>query len=468
MSRSDVDVNACNSEGNTVIHQLIEAVISSYYLSQLDLANIVIIIQSVYAKNFRQFEKINYKGQTIIDLVTCSRKALIFLEELLKREYGDANKAFLSAINGDLGTTIVEKIIKQKSFKGNMLASNSMYPLSLAANRFNLDIVKVLLDRLDVDVDAQETDGNTALHNLMKMVIHLYCFDEFQFKQTIAIIREIYRKRPKINLKNYQGMTVLDLAASNKQRGHLFIPELLSTETENVNTAFYFACKNFADSNTLLALIKHNSFRGNMPIKGKYPLGLAARLFRSDIVNLLLSRPDVDVEICDYKGNTILHILMNAAISSDDVSYYTHQTEISRIIQSVYAKQFSQYDRVNLKGLTFLELAASSEKTVIFISDLMLQKEFRNANKAFEYAVAQKPNSSILLKIINQKSFRENVRFHQRYPLSLASKEFFSEIVKILLDRPDVDVNEQDLDGNTALHSLIEAVIHQQNFFGHH
>ena len=90
-----------------------------------------------------------------------------------------------------------------------LLRNNNMTLLQIAVKLNQVDCVKLLLDRKDIDINKKNKEGNTALH---------YCAKKWkdEINENNKIICKILSSRPEIyiNSINNEGDTALILASA--------------------------------------------------------------------------------------------------------------------------------------------------------------------------------------------------------------------------------------------------------------
>ena len=145
------------------------------------------------------------------------------------------------------------------------------------------------------------------------------------------------------------------------------------------------------------------------------PLNITASNCREDtengvkIMRLLLDQPLINVNTKDHKGLTLL---MNAIGKSDDM------------VKMLLENQTTQLNVVSDKGHSAVSLACE-EKSV----------------------------ESLKMFLKDKRWTPELLKFAEGYsPLLIIAHNCASDISKILLDQPNIDVNIQNTSGSTPLH----------------
>ena len=139
-------------------------------------------------------------------------------------------------------------------------------PLYLASKSGDIEIVKLLLEKDDIDVNLAEVDGNTPLHAATR-------FNHIPVAEAL-----LKNKIIKVNLQDVDGVSFLYFINSFYYNFIIF--------------HFYFL---FAFSNWS-------------------PLHYACRNAHIDITKLLLEHPDIDVNVMDKREKTPYYFAMNQDI----------------------------------------------------------------------------------------------------------------------------------------------------------
>ncbi|MCJ1355050.1 MAG: hypothetical protein MMC33_005041 [Icmadophila ericetorum] len=170
----------------------------------------------------------------------------------------------VSAVHLVADSELVELLpyVFQSGFPADSKDSSGRTPLSSAASKGHLAVVKLLLERNDVDVDSKDNCGCTALRYAA----------ESGYETVVKLLLE---RDVDINCKDNRGRTALIYAALE---GHETVVKLLS-ERDDVNM-------DSKDKNGWTALI------------------YAVRWGHETMVKLLLEWDDIDVNCLDAEGLT--------------------------------------------------------------------------------------------------------------------------------------------------------------------
>lgn len=363
----------------------------------------------------------NNDGDTILDLAVKSSKHLHFLiPTLLSKQFKSKNNAFYQVLKTEkFDNEIAIELIRQKSFSGSIQICRE-YPLETAMKAFAVDIVRILLERSDVDPNATDTMGDTALHHLIKKCDCNFISSK-EIQDASRIIAIVYTCSPDIdvNIKNRYGLTFLDVAATSSHYAHLLIPSLLQgKQFENINFAFYKIMKKYEYQYIAPKLMQQASFSASQPINNIYPLTLAVKNFSIDIVKQIISLEGVDINATDGEGRTALHHLVLSC------NYYYDFIDMKKIekAKEIIEEIFLRFPSVNVnqksnEGLTVLDLAAQSSSKAHFLIPTLLQKRFNDVTLAVECAIKHFDHSLLSQLIENYSNDFSNVKIGKLTPL---------------------------------------------------
>ena len=278
-------------------------------------------------------------------------------------------------------------------------------PLLWAAMNGHETVVRLLIERDDVDVNAEDSDGKTPLlwaaNNRHEAVVRLL----------------IERDDVDVNAKdNKYGQTLLSWAAEN---GHEAVVRLL-IERDDV------------DVNA-----KDNQY-------GQTPLSWAAKNGHEAVVRLLIERDDVDVNAKDNKCGLIP--LLWAAKNG-------HEAVVRLLIErgvDVNAKD-------NEYGLTPLSFAAMNGheavvRLLIERDDVDVNaKDNKDGQKPLSWA-AKNGHEAVVRLLIERDDVDVNAKDNEygQTPLSFAATNGHEAVVRLLIER-GVDVDTKDKCGLTPL-----------------
>ena len=297
---------------------------------------------------------------------------------------------------------VVRLLIERDDVDVNIKGDFGETPLFVAAGNGHEAIVRLLIERNDIDVKARGIYGWTPLYVAAK-------------NGHEAIVRLlIERDDIDVDVKKNYGETPLFVAAWN---GHEAVVRLLIERGDiDVNckdierwTPLYVAAMNGHEAVVRL-LIGRDDIDVNIKNDfSKTPLYVAAENGHEAVVRLLIGRDDVDVNIKDIYGKTPLFVVaengyeavVRLLIEGDDVD-------------------------VNVKD--------DSGKTPLLIA-------------------AKNGHESVVRLLIGRDDVDVNVKDRwEKTPLFMAANNGHEAVVRLLIGRDDVDVNIKDNSGKTPLY----------------
>ncbi len=310
--------------------------------------------------------------------------------------------------------------------------SDELIALIYAASVGSKDIVKLLLDHPDIDINIRDSLGWSALMRAAQ-------------ERNTEIV-ELLLEKPNIdvNTKNHDGSTALTIAALN---GYKEIVKMLLRHP-NINV-------NLQNIDGFTALMNSILSFDNVGTQGMnetqvFMLELNKLLYkdikstqqdRRKIVELLLKRPNIEVNTKDSSGDAALSL----AVKANDIG----------TVELLLKHPKININTQNNTGHTPLMIASAGGREEIVNSllkhpNIDVNVKCKNGATALMYAIARERNKivELLLKhpkiYVNTKVATSSVSvvcLAGDTPLSFAVSEGYKEIVKILLKHPNIDVN---------------------------
>ncbi|XP_046566195.1 serine/threonine-protein phosphatase 6 regulatory ankyrin repeat subunit A-like [Haliotis rubra] len=305
--------------------------------------------------------------------------------------------------------------------------------LCCAAKNECMECVKLLLP--ESNVNAQDSDGNTALH-----------FSSLSDEpHSHEVIQALLEKGADVRIKNKKGETPLHCAARKKcmECVELLLP-LLSVNAQDGDGNTPLLC-NFLSAKphshkVLQALLKNGADAGIKNKKGETPLHCAAREKCMECVESLL--PDSDVNAQDVDGNTPL--LCN---------FLSAKRHSHKVIQALL-KKGADVRIKSKKGETPLHCVARKKcmecvELLVRLSDVNAQDSDGDTPLLCNFLSA-KPHSYKVLQALLEKGADVRIKNKKgQTPLHCAARNKCMECVELLVRLSDV--NAQDSDGDTPL-----------------
>ena len=254
---------------------------------------------------------------------------------------------------------------------------------------------------------------------------------------------------------------------------HFGLWELLESILPNSKTK--------ADDDYLLSFVKDANIR--CLITGRTPLSYAIYSGYVDIVERLVERDDVDVNIVDETGNTplttaawagndeIVRLLLgrndidkNSRNRAGDTSLMIAVLAKNQTISRLLLENGVDANLKGYHGNTALLLAISAEYGSIDMVKLLLERNNVNVNAVHDVTyntplclAVNEGNEHLVGLLLKRGDIKPNLpEGGGRSPLSCAVLNGHEGLVRLLLGREDVDVNLQnEKDGYTALHYAV-------------
>jgi len=228
---------------------------------------------------------------------------VLFSQDSRYYKYLDEFPKYFSGVHMSslLGLTKIINYLFEMGFKADSKDGYGQTPLSLAAKIGHKAVVRLLLERDDVEKDSKDGYGQTPL--------------SFAAKNGHETVFRLLLERDDVekNSKDSDGRTPLSLAAKN---GHEAVVRLLlerddvekdSKDSEGQTPLFYAA---FEGHETVFRLLLEcdDVKKDSKNNYGQTPLSLAALAGHETMVRLLLERDDVEKNLQDNDGRTPLSL----------------------------------------------------------------------------------------------------------------------------------------------------------------
>ncbi len=397
--------------------------------------------------------------------------------------------ALMSAANKGY-TEVVKKLLKHKNIDVNIKDNNGLTALMIAALEGRTDVVNLLLKRDDVNCQeivrsqSARADSLRSLSNPQsirdKRVEVTPLMIASQEGRTETVEELLRHEKIKVNTKNSEGSTALMIASQN---GHADIIRLLLKKDADVNmqdndgfTALIYAVQN-RHAEVVKELLNHEKIDVNIrKIDGGTALVLAALDGYGDIVELLLKHRKIDVNLQDNKGATALMCASQEGYSDivkmlREKGADVNTKAINGATALLYAVRYGhikavqellKYENIDVNKLygllrtTVLFHAIQTGNTeiarvLLSRSDIKIQ-DFTNV-LGFNYLMfAIMDGHEDIVKILLDKKEDINKKAWRGFtPLMLAIDTGNARIVNLLLSQPNIDINAQNEDGETAL-----------------
>ncbi|XP_066140889.1 uncharacterized protein [Euwallacea fornicatus] len=357
--------------------------------------------------------------------------------------------------------TIMEALLGHDAFAADSLMLNMSTPLHLAASRGHHEIIAELLKH-NVNIEAQESSLYTPLHLGAK-------------NGYLPVVEVLVNHQANISASGPKGITPLHLAA---QYNHEDVVRFL-LQQEGINIQALDDIDNSpidlaiieGHSNIVQVLLDHGA---QLITKNEFsPLIYAALYGHENVVKTLLDY-GVDVNCPSLQGKTTLHLICvagkenvfniltdyGAKIEVSDEEGFTPLHTAAHFgslgIVEMLIKKGAAVDVKTADSITPLYLAASHGYHSIV--ELLLKKnadpDISDINNDTPlHLSAHRGYRKIVDTLLDYSKKPDAMGAAGATPLHLAAEEGFTEIVTLLLTKGKVNVNAQDKDLRTPLHS---------------
>ena len=360
----------------------------------------------------------NRHGNTPLH-IACEEGCLDIVKLLLSKPNCDINLKVSDGVN----PLHIASACRFSSVSSYHFDCRNKTPIQIAYARGHLNIVKLLLREPNCDVNLKDSNDDTPLHVACR-------------KGHTDIVQCIVEKECHINCRNRHGNTPLHNAC---EEGCLDTVKLLLSNPKCdiaiVNsyddTPLHVACRK-GHTDTVQCLIEKECHINCRNRHGNTPLHIACEEGCLDIVKLLLSKPNCDINLKVSDGVNPLHIASACKFSS--VSSYHFDCRNKTPIQIAYARGH----------LNIVKLLLREPNCDVNLKD---------SNDDTPLHVACRKGHTDIVQCIVEKECHINCRNrHGNTPLHIACEEGCLDIVKLLLSKPNCDINLKVSDGVNPLH----------------
>jgi ankyrin repeat protein len=316
--------------------------------------------------------------------------------------------------------------------------------LSRATRDGNEEVIRLLLERKDVDVNNQDADGQYAL--------------QIATKQHLNSIVELLLGAENIdtNSKDVYGSTALTLAASgdNATAVRLFLQreDIRINSTNNDGKTALIAATEMGHESIVQMLLERRHVDVNVKDnKGWSALSWACIHGYASIAKMLLGAKNIDTNVKDHNDNTILFFALSNPPEADD--------KYEAIVRSLLARHDLDVNSRCFHGMTVL--AWASFNGYDYAVKLLLESKRIDVNAkdndgrhvlSTACLMARVSVVEILIKADwVEKDTKDNYGFTPLIYASGSTESTASSVVKMLLETHAFDVSWKDTTGMCAL-----------------
>ncbi|KAJ7584525.1 ankyrin repeat-containing domain protein [Mycena floridula] len=391
----------------------------------------------------------------------------------MKRPNPNINDLYFDRVNIDqpnrtgiqgVQLNIVKTLLTRTDIDPNARNKDSVTPLLYAVGMGDFDLVKLLLQRTDIDSIASDVDQRTPLSyaaehghiDIIKLLLQQQSVDPFAGDKDQRTPLSYAADKGHINVVEL-FLQLQDLIVSDKNqrsplsyaaaRGHTAVVQVLLNQISDLNTPdtnlrtplSYAAARDYLD--TVKFLLEQQGIKPDVWDRDQCtPLAYAADRGHFDIVELLLNREDVDPNAYDLD-------------QCSPLAYAADRGHLDIV------KLFLKHKDVNLnmkESDQCSPLAYAAARGHSSIVKLFLEQEDINPNGSTKKppltAAAAHGHFEVVKHLLRHKSINPNTSDKdQRTALSYAAQQGHIDIVDCLLGLEDVDPNVSDTDQCTPL-----------------
>jgi ankyrin repeat protein len=280
-----------------------------------------------------------------------------------------------------------------------------------------LKCVRLLLDRTDIDINAVNSAGNTALLTATNS----------KFSDCVDLLLSV--EGIDVNVANSQGLSALDASVSNGTAA--IAKKLLSNATINKNIAkissFVLVAVKNNYKEVLEVLLSIDELSVNeRGAENETPLVTAIRTNRKECIQLLLADKRVDVNVQVFAKYAAPNISNYSDLPVGDTFVTNAHSHPLRLISSVALMSTTTCSKCS----TVFHPSMQCSQCVNGINCYTCCPDCTSQARGPQTNAPKMLKSTLLMDAIANKN---------------------NEISKLLLGRDDIDINACDDDGNTAL-----------------
>jgi len=302
-------------------------------------------------------------------------------------------------------------------------------------------VLEMLLEA-KADVNAQDKDGNTALHRAL-------------YQRNSQAINMLIDAGADLLVKNKSGNTPFSMCLNNGGGSYILnrmiekgvlkaykeaaeephaMLDLLSRAVDGTSDSHYIVRHILAEVENINALAD----------KGRSPLHSAAARNHEHLLNTLLERPEADINMRDRRGRTLLYVALSSG----------HQDLAKKLIER--GADVTATDEKNTSALVM----AAKTGSMPLVRQITRQLKEKKAETDFDAALlaaAEAGHARLIDALIAEGAKKDAVNDKGETALILAAKGGHMEAVKMLIVKHKADTQTADKSGQIAYDYAKEA-----------
>jgi ankyrin repeat protein len=371
--------------------------------------------------------------------------------------------------------TVLTYLINQTKVHVNTKGQCGYTLLHYACNKINylpLDVYKLLIEIQGFDVNVQNNDNHTPLHNALRD------FDPSHGGNITVLTYLLSQEGVKINFKGYYGKTLLHSACEEINRLPIDVFKLLietmgydvNAQDNNNGTPLHYALgyfnpRNGGDITALMYLLGHENVNVNTKGWNGYTLLHEACKYINnlplDVFQFLIETLGCDINAQNKDKDTPLHRAL--------VRFNPHNGGDITVLMYLLTQKGVNGDTKGQYGYTLLHYACENINALpLDVFKLLIETHGGDVNAQnndnhtpihlalFYFDPSHGGNITVLAYLLSQKDINGNIKRKDGYTLlHMACKKVRKlsvDVFKLLIETIGCDINVLDSDDNTPLH----------------
>ncbi|TMS13713.1 Rabankyrin-5 [Larimichthys crocea] len=328
----------------------------------------------------------------------------------------------VTRLHSDLGMHTIAAQLLGSGASINDTMSNGQTLLHMAIQRQDSKSALFLLEH-QADINVRTQEGQTALQLAIS-------------NQLPLVVDAICTRGADMSVVNDKGDPPLWLALENG------LEDIASTLVRHGCDA---TCWSTGPSGCLQTLLHRAVDENNEDAEGRAPIHAAISSQHNVIIQLLISHPDIRLNIRDRQGMTPFACAM------------THKN--NKAAEAILKREPGAAEQVDNKGRNFLHLAVQNSdiESVLFLISVQanVNSRVQDAAKLTPLHLAVQAGSEIIVRNLLLAGAKVNeLTKHRQTALHLAAQQDLATICSVLLEN-GVDFAAEDENGNNALHLAV-------------